>query len=424
LSAGGSLTGSGWSNTSTFWGLVTALDGGRGHKMSGAERYPLGFYLAVAANFFFFASFQWIYVTLPTYVQMLGGDAAQIGLAFGLFTLGAVALRPSLGRLIDRWGRKPVLLMGAVIFCLSPALYAVAPALWAFQVVRVFHGVGMAAFTTAYTALVVDLAPLARRGEAVGLSGVTNNLGLLFAPALGAYVQSQTGYAVHFLAAAAIAALAAVALLPVRERWTAKASLPGGHGLRAVARKRPVWVAALAGTGLAVAYGAVLSYLPPFAEERGLAGTGGYFAAFALAMMTAQALAGWLSDRTGRRAVAMPGLALVVLATAGLAMTWTSAGLLIAGAGLGLSWGLVRAGLDTSVVDAVEPEARGSALGFLYTCFDVGVGMGAFGLGVVAVVQGYAAAFFAAAAWAAVALAGYLALGRRAPTSQSGNHSL
>ncbi len=385
--------------------------------MSENDRYPLSFYLAVAANFFFFASFQWIYVTLPVYVQSLGGDAAQIGLAFGLFTLSAVAARPGLGRLTDRWGRKPVLLLGAAIFALSPTLYAAAPTLWAFQGVRVLHGVGIAAFTTAYTALVVDLAPPGRRGEAVGLSGVTNNLGLLFAPALGAYVQSQAGYAVGFLAAAGIASLSVVLLLPVSEPRADRAGRHDGPSVRTVARKQAVWSAALGGTGLAVAYGAVLSFLPPFAEERGLAGTGGYFTAFALAMMVAQALAGWLSDRLGRRAVAVPGLAAAVLAMVGLALTETSAGLLLAGAGLGLSWGLVRAGLDTSVVDAVPLEARGTALGFLYACFDIGVGVGSFGLGVVAQVRGYAAAFYLAGAWAIAALVGYLAWGRSTPTS-------
>jgi predicted MFS family arabinose efflux permease len=98
---------------------------------------------------------------------------------------------------------------------------------------------------------------------------------------------------------------------------------------------------------------------------------------------------------------------------AGLAMARTDAALLAAGVGLGLSWGLVRAGTDSAVVDSVPPESRGMALGFLYTCFDLGIGAGSFGLGVVAQTQGYAAAFYAAAIWAALALAGFLAWGRR-----------
>lgn len=377
------------------------------------SRYPPSFWLVITANFFFFAGFQWTFATLPGYVQEIGGDAAAIGLTFGLFSLSAVAARPLVGWLVDNWGRKPVLLVGAAIFALSPVLYILTGSLWSFLIVRVFHGVGIAAFTTAYTTTVADLAPPERRGEAIGLSGVTNNLAMLFAPALGAYVVSQWGYDVHLAISAGITAASIPLLVPVVEPERAPATEAAGPKLRAVARIRAVWVAALGITGLAVAYGAVLSFLPPFAGEWGLTAAGAYFTAFAVAMMLAQASAGWLSDRVGRRAVAVPGLILAVLAMVLLATARSNPALLAAGAVFGLSWGLARVGIDTSVVDAVSAEARGTAVGLLYTVFDIGVGVGSFGLGIVAQAQGYAAAFFAAAVWAGVALAGYAVWGRK-----------
>jgi predicted MFS family arabinose efflux permease len=282
--------------------------------------------------------------------------------------------------------------------------------------VRVFHGIGIAAFTTAYTTLVADLAPPARRGEAVGLSGVTNNLGMLFAPLLGAWVVGSWGYTPHFLISAGMTALVLVVLLPVREprrQAGAPRDPAAGPGLRAVVRLRPVWVAAFGISGLAVAYGAILSFLAPFAAEHGLSTTGAYFSAFAVTMMAAQAWAGWLSDRVGRRTVAIPGLIVLAPAMIALALVRTDAALLAAGAIFGLSWGLARAGTDTTVVDAVAAEARGTAVGFLYTIFDIGVGVGSFGLGIVAQGQGYGAVFYSAAVWAVLALAGYAGWGRR-----------
>jgi predicted MFS family arabinose efflux permease len=97
----------------------------------------------------------------------------------------------------------------------------------------------------------------------------------------------------------------------------------------------------------------------------------------------------------------------------GLTMARTDVALLAAGAGLGLSWGLVRAGLDAAVVDSVSPDSCGKALAVLYTCFDVGIGAGSFGLGLVAQATGYAAAFSAAAIWTMIAVAGFLVWGRR-----------
>jgi len=374
-----------------------------------ARQYSLSFYLAVAANFFFFASFHWIYATLPGFVQSIGGDLVQVGLATGIFALSAVAARPLVGRLCDRLGRKPLLLAGATLFALAPACYALAGSVWPFMAIRVIHGIGIAAFTTAYTAFVADLAPPAQRGETIGLAGLTSNLGLFFMPALGSIALAQWGYAPHFLAAAGVAAVGAMLILPVAEPKRDRPD-PANVRLGAVLRLRPVWVAALASTGLAVTYGATLSFMAPLATERGLTAAGAYFSAFAVTLMLAQVLAGWLSDRIGRRAVAAPGLAVAALATTWLAVARSDATLLAAGAAFGLSWGLVRGGLDAAVVDAVPAESRGTAIGLLYTCFDAGVGVGSFGLGVAAQQYDYATAFGLAAAWAAVALAAYLSL--------------
>jgi MFS family permease len=384
------------------------------------SRWPHAFYLAIAANLFYFASFQWSYVTLPGFIQELGGGAAEIGLAFGLSTLSAVLVRPVIGPLIDRRGPKAALLFGSALFVVEPVLYTLVDSFAPFLALRLLRGLSLAAFTTAYTVLIAALAPPERRGEAVGLAGVTNNLGMLFAPALGAAVQERWGYTLHFYGAAALALVSLVLLLPLRQPRSASRTVQAGPGFRSVGRLRAVWLASLAGTGLAVGYGAALSFMPPLAAERGLQAAGGYFTAFALAMMASQASAGWLSDRVGRRAVALPGMVLAALASAAVALAWSDLALLAAGAGLGLSWGLVRASLDASLVDSVPSKSRGAAFAFLYTCFDAGIGAGAYGLGLLAEARGYAAAFYAAATVAAVVLAGYLALSRPGAARRGG----
>jgi MFS family permease len=384
------------------------------------ERYPRSFYLAILANLCFFTGFQWTFVTLPGYVQAIGGDAATIGLAFGLFSLSAVLVRPVVGWLVDHWGRKPVMILGASIFALAPVLYVYTPQVGPFLVVRVLHGLGIAAFTTAYTALVADLALGGRQGEAIGISGITNNLGMLFAPALGLIVVNAWGYPAHFWMAAAITAVSPLLMLFVREPLGAETVKIDNPRPSDVIRLRPVWVAAFGITGLAVAYGAVLGFLSPFAAERSLAAAGGYFSAFAAAMMVAQASAGVLSDRIGRRAVAMPGMIFVVVSMVGLAMARSDGALVATGTLFGLSWGLTRAGIDTTVVESVLPQARGVAIGLLYTCFDIGVGAGSYGLGVLAVGRDYGAVFWGAALWAILALLGYGVWGRRREPAPSG----
>ncbi|MEJ2210834.1 MAG: MFS transporter [Anaerolineae bacterium] len=231
--------------------------------------YPASFYLALLANFFFFGSFQWSYVTLPGFIQSLGGDATHIGLAFGLSTLSAVLVRPALAPFIDRWGRRVALAIGAALFALEPVLYTLTSTVWPFLAVRLLRGLALAAFTTAYTAFAADLAPQGRRGEAIGLSGVTNNLGMLFMPALGAAVLAWSNYHVHFWASAAVALLSLLCVLPLREPARPAAEVlrrgteaPAEPGFWQVARRKPVWLASWGGTGLAVAYGAALIWPP------------------------------------------------------------------------------------------------------------------------------------------------------------------
>lgn len=385
------------------------------------ERYRPSFYLAILANLFFFTGFQWTFVTLPGYVLAIGGDAAAIGLAFGLFSLSAVLARPGVGWLVDRWGRKPVMLLGALIFALAPILYVYTPQIGPFLIVRVFHGLGIAAFTTAYTALVADLALGGRQGEAIGLSGITNNLGMLFAPALGLTVVNTWGYPAHFWLAAALSAVSLLLMGFVQEPARPETGQEDSPRSLDVIRLRPVWVAAFGITGLAVAYGAVLGFLSPLADERSLVAAGGFYSAFAASMMVAQALAGALSDRIGRRAVVAPGMILVIVAMAGLAAARSEGVLVIAGALFGLSWGFTRAGIDTTVVESVLPQTRGVALGLLYTCFDIGVGAGSYGLGVLAVSHEYGAVFWGAAGWALLALVGYALWGRRQRQASPGN---
>lgn len=368
----------------------------------------MSLYLAVASNFFFFASFQWTYATLPGYVQSIGGSLVHVGLATALFSLSAVVTRPVMGSLADRWGRRPLLIGGAAIFALAPVLYVALPSLWAFMTVRLVHGVGIAAFTTALTALVADLVRAERRGEALGLAGASSNLGLLLMPALGAAVVARWGYGPHFGIAAGLAAASVLLACILRVPQPSAPAPAATPPLRSVARHRPVWVAAVSSTGLALLYGAALSFVAPLAAERNLSTAGLYFSASAATILIAQSAAGWLSDRVGRRAVVAPGLAVAALAAAALAWVHTDAALIAAGALLGLSWGLVRAGLDAGVVDAVPYETRGTALGVLYTCFDAGIGAGSFGLGLVVQAWGYASAFYLAAAWALATLALYV----------------
>ena len=127
--------------------------------MSLNNRYPVSYWLVITSNLFLAAGFQLTFATLPGYIQFIGGDAAQLGLAFALLSLTALAARPGVGWLVDRWGRKPVLVVGAVFFGSGPALHALAFNVPSLLAVKVFHGIGLGCFSTAYQAFIAGLLP-------------------------------------------------------------------------------------------------------------------------------------------------------------------------------------------------------------------------------------------------------------------------
>jgi MFS family permease len=73
------------------------------------------FLLVTGSGLAYFLSLGMLLPVLPLYVQhRLGGDNAEVGIAVGAFAVGAVLLRPSVGRLGDRFGRRVLMLGGAI----------------------------------------------------------------------------------------------------------------------------------------------------------------------------------------------------------------------------------------------------------------------------------------------------------------------
>jgi len=175
--------------------------------------YPWPFFAAMAASLFLFVSFQALFPTLPLYIISIGGSPADNGLASWAFALADVLSRPLAGVLADRWGHRPVLVVGALVFGGGPLLYTVVSSVPWLLGARVAHGVGMALFTTGYQAFVADLLPPGRYGEGLGLANTASVVTMVVAPLLGEWLAHAFGFGWLFLALGAIGGLGVVVTL-------------------------------------------------------------------------------------------------------------------------------------------------------------------------------------------------------------------
>jgi MFS family permease len=151
-----------------------------------------------------------------------------------------------------------------------------------------------------------------------------------------------------------------------------------------------------------VGYGTVAGFLVLHLAHQGIGHGAAAFAAFAASVVLTRLLLGQLPDRLGPQVTALGAF---VAETAGLiligaATTWWLAGLGAIVMGMGFS--LLFPSLALIVMNRVGERNRGTAMGAFTAFFDVGVGLGAPLAGAVAALAGYPAAFYTAAACAAV----------------------
>jgi predicted MFS family arabinose efflux permease len=365
------------------------------------QRYPLGFFLAMLASLMFFASIHTPSPIFPLFaIEDIRTDEAGWGMASALVAWFAMAFRLPAGALADRVGRRRVMAIGGGLSVLSWVLLAFARSFGVLVLQRALTGITIAAFATSYKALVVDLAPPDRRGEAIGLGNLTFSGALIGASPLGEAIAAALGYRAVFLASGGFAALALVFLLPLREPPAASHREPLWRGAADALRRREVQIGVGGMLGVSAAFVGVFTYLPLWAASRGITqGVGTAFSVLALADLVAQPIGGWLGDRISRRWVMGPGM---LMAAGGMMLISNPVGALplcmyVGVILMAVGMAFTRVNLDMLAQASVPHHLRGTAAAIEYAFFDVWNGVFGWGMGVLAVRAGYSAIYVAGA---------------------------
>ncbi len=149
---------------------------------------------------------------------MLGLTATELGWLFGVQTLTTLAVRPAIGFLSDRAGRRWVIVTGLTM-C-SVAVFSLSLASTASNVVVavIAYAAGVATTTAATSAYITDVTRRARYGAAHGVFGTIYDVGDALGPIVAGLLVVAVGYARMFQIMAAVALTMAVAFA----RWRAR----------------------------------------------------------------------------------------------------------------------------------------------------------------------------------------------------------
>lgn len=365
------------------------------------------FVLLTGGMLLLFTGFYLLLPTMPLYMQELGASKSQVGLATGVFTLAAVATRPLVGGLLDRYGRRRFMIAGLLLFTVAMYAYDWVGGLAALFALRVFHGIGWAFSTTAVGTTITDIIPDARRGEGVGYYGMAMTIAMAIGPMLGVWLIRGGSYHTLFLLATVFSVAALLLAVTAKAPYRAR----GGRG-RLQLFERSIVSVMVAIFFLSAAYGGVTTFVPLFAESiRVNAGT--FFLVYAIALTATRPLAGKLSDRRGEAFVIVPALGVTAAALLVLGFSHGYAGMIVAAVLYGIGFGSAQPALQSTALRLAHPERRGVANASFTTSFDLGIGLGSIALGWVSQFAGYQTLFTVTALSAAVSLAVFATFVRR-----------
>lgn len=353
--------------------------------------------------------FAWsFFLILPKFFATeLGMDAAAIGRAVAVQGLTAVAVTPLVGWLVDRYSRRPWLVVGNCLLAVTALLYLFVdrdgPLLY---VTQMCWGVGMVMGFNSAGTMTADIAPSDRMAQALGLFGAAN-LGMnAVSPTIGEILADSVGWKYVFIASASAGVFAALLSTRLTE--------PARHRPREHEPRRPILGGSLLrvyGTTIAMtaSFTALFTLHQPFALEHGVTEVRTFFIGFALVALSVRLGGGRLIDRFGVLRSSIVALCAYSAVPPVLGILGPNH-LFAIGAMMGFGHGIAYPAVTALGIERADASSRGMVVSIVHGSFNGGHAFFAYTLGLVAATWSYSAAFWAAGA---ITLGGALLLGVR-----------
>lgn len=189
----------------------------------------------IATSFVDMVGFSIVFPLLPFYALNLHGTAFEVGLITAAFSAAQILSAPVWGRVSDRYGRRPALLVGLLASGAAYVVFGLAGTIWLLIVSRLIQGAG-GGTTGVAQAYVADTVKPSDRARALGWLSAATSAGVMVGPAIGSFAARVNHQMPGFVAAALCLINAGFAW-----RW-----LPESRVRRAGAQaeRKPVWDAA------------------------------------------------------------------------------------------------------------------------------------------------------------------------------------
>lgn len=333
-----------------------------------------------------------LYLLLPIYGREIGASTVEIGLFFSAFSLMTVLMRPVIGRAVDRFGRRPLLVLGLAGYAATWASFAFIDQVWGIITARILQGISSSfVWLTAYT-IVADLTDAGGRGRAFGSVAQASTRGSIVGAFLG-YTLLTTGFSradaggpaswqllfLGYGVAGLVGLLLAVRLLPETSPHATRAAVRGGGARGEVTWSRP-WLLLLLVTLVTGASWAMVSpILVVFLQDNLEVGVDALAWAFlpaGLVWAILPAYLGRLADRFGRKPLMILGLAMAAASSVVIPGLSSMAAFAAVWALQALCYAAGDPAEQALVADLTGEDQRGQAYGLYAMAADLGAAIG------------------------------------------------
>jgi len=339
-------------------------------------------WLLFALNFAIGFTNQFIRPLFPLYLQNLSASEMEIGLVLSLSSVAATAFMMPSGLLIDRVGRKRMLLLSVILSVIPTALIAYAEDWRTITPFFIVFNVAFAFFIPARMAIIADSATPQNRATMFGLMNMAWPISGIIAPALSGYVVENYGWTLLFLFSAAILAMSFLPTLLIKEtERILDKSIEKAEKGSIFDRDRLPFIIAIFFFHLAMTtgQGGVNTILPIYLKnQKGLSALliGFFFTGSSLLTLLTQIPSGRLADRFSRKKLVIACIAPipVLYGVWGLIDNWIIL-LIFNSLAFGL-WSMTWPATLALLSDSVPPSLIGSAFGVRMTGTRLGFTIG------------------------------------------------
>ena len=347
----------------------------------------------------------------PLFAYSLGGSVFLVGLLLSFNALSQFVAGPLTGFVTDRWGRKPLLMIGCSIRSIVAAIEFFVTSYQQFFVLEFIGGIGVAMWMTSSSILIADLSDRSNRGRAVALRTTSMRLGMILGPLSGGLLAAVFGLRSMFLVNSVSKAIVLIATLFLIAESKPEASAPaadrrgsrtGGLDL-SFFTSRAFLALAFTTFGISMMGQGVFQILfPLYSQEKiqlSTAEIGFLISAAGVVTLLISFPNGIFVDRFGRKKSLVPGLLLLIAAVFLLSGSQSYGDVFRMVMVYGVAAAMCMGATQTYAMDLAPEEHRGAFLG-VWSMFTHGGAMVATLLaGIIVESLGFTAAFLGVGGW-------------------------